>query len=76
MIRTRENGMEFGIYYSTGYDYSYEMESTLDPSTLEEFPTSSDGNYAEYVNDHLYELLFYYRPSILLSDHGYPSKLA
>ncbi|MBT4520415.1 MAG: alpha-L-fucosidase [Halieaceae bacterium] len=70
----RARGMHFGTYYSTGLDWSFKMvtEGDLVSDILRSAPSSQD--YADYVYDHLVELIDRYQPDVIWADIGYPSK--
>lgn len=70
----RARGMRFGTYYSTGLDWSFKLVTEGDRigDSMRSAPSSQA--YADYVYDHLVELIDRYHPDILWADIGYPSK--
>lgn len=70
----RARGMRFGTYYSTGLDWSFELVAEGDRigDIMRSAPSSQA--YADYVHDHLIELIDRYHPDVLWADIGYPSK--
>lgn len=70
----RARGMRFGTYYSTGLDWSFELVTEGDRigDAMRSAPDSQ--LYADYVYDHLVELIDRYHPDVLWADIGYPSK--
>jgi alpha-L-fucosidase len=70
----RARGMRFGTYYSTGLDWSFELVAEGDRigDVMRSAPDSQE--YADYVYNHLVELIDRYRPDVLWADIGYPSK--
>ena len=69
----KERGMIMGFYYSGALDWSFSEEPIVDiASLLTNGPT--DPEYAEYANNHWYELIDDYEPLILWNDIGYPPK--
>lgn len=69
----RARGMRFGVYYSTGFDWTFRLESGGDPlgDLMRSAPVSEQ--YANYVHAHMRELVERYRPALLWADIGYPS---
>jgi alpha-L-fucosidase len=70
----RARGMRFGIYYSTGLDWSFKMvtEGDFVSDVMQSAPASQA--YADYVYDQSIELIDRYAPAVLWADIGYPSK--
>lgn len=70
----RARGMRFGTYYSTGLDWTFELVTEGDRigDVMRSAPASQA--YADYVYDHLVELIDRYHPDVLWADIGYPSK--
>lgn len=70
----RAEGMRFGTYYSTGLDWSFQMvtEGERIRDIMMSAPASQE--YADYVYDHMVELIDRYAPDVLWADIGYPSK--
>lgn len=70
----RAKGMRFGTYYSTGLDWSFELETDDDWVRGVMLSAPSSQVYADYAHDHLAELITRYQPDVLWADIGYPSK--
>ncbi|MCB1843385.1 MAG: alpha-L-fucosidase, partial [Halioglobus sp.] len=70
----RERGMRFGVYYSTGLDWSFELvtEGDLVRDMIRSAPTGE--GYANYTHAHLRELIDRYRPDVLWADIAFPTK--
>jgi len=70
----RAKGMRFGTYYSSGLDWSFHLpdESDTYARFVRSAPMGQD--YADYVHAHIRELTDRYKPDIMWSDIGYPSK--
>jgi alpha-L-fucosidase len=70
----RARGMRFGTYYSTGLDWSFELVTEGDRigDVMRSAPDTQE--YADYVYNHLVELIDRYKPDVLWADIGYPSK--
>jgi alpha-L-fucosidase len=64
-------GMRMGVYYSGGYDWSYDgaVLGSLGDVVLGG-PRAAD--YARYAESHVLELVERYRPSLLWNDIGWP----
>ncbi|CAK0892830.1 unnamed protein product [Prorocentrum cordatum] len=60
----RRAGMEMGLYYSGGFDWSFKTCS-CDPESAE---------YEELAYNHLEELIERYKPSVLWDDINWPGK--
>jgi alpha-L-fucosidase len=67
----KENGMKMGFYYSGTFDWSFNPNPITDTAS---FITNGilTPEYIEYANNHWYELIDRYKPSILWNDIGYP----
>jgi alpha-L-fucosidase len=67
----KEHGMRMGLYYSGTYDWSFNPNPIIDRAS---WLTNGvlDPKYAEYANNHWYELIDRYEPIILWNDIGYP----
>ncbi len=70
----RNQGMKYGLYYSTGLDWSFKLASGGDffSNFLRSAPPGQD--YGDYVYAHMVELIDQYQPDLLWADIGYPSK--
>ena len=70
----RDRNMRFGIYYSTGLDWSFQM--VTDGDMVRDIVLSTPGSqaYADYTFEHMMELIDRYHPDLLWADIGYPSK--
>ena len=67
----RARGLRFGVYYSTGLDWTFETLPIREPLDL--FAAiPNDPAYAAYVDAHLRELVDRYRPSVVWADIGAP----
>ncbi|KAI9030247.1 family 29 glycoside hydrolase [Hyaloraphidium curvatum] len=62
-------GMDMGLYYSGGYDWSF--EPAMDKTHLWPAAPRSD-EYAKQADGHLKELISRYKPAVLWNDIGYP----
>ncbi|MGW4021966.1 alpha-L-fucosidase [Streptomyces sp. NPDC005009] len=68
----RERGMRFGVFYSSGADWSFDPESVAGASDVQTSrPAGSE--YARYVEAQWRELIETYRPDGLWNDTGYPA---
>jgi alpha-L-fucosidase len=68
----RARGLKMGLYYSGGYDKTFNttvIRSLLTAVTA--IPQSRQ--YADYCNAHVMELIERYRPSVLWNDIAYPA---
>lgn len=70
----RQRDMKYGLYYSTGLDWTFQLAS--DGDSFADFLRSAplDQDYGDYVYDHLTEIIDQYQPDVLWADIGYPSK--
>ncbi|HTO21070.1 MAG TPA: alpha-L-fucosidase [Spirochaetia bacterium] len=69
---TRAAGLRFGVYYSTGMDWTFGGTPIRNlPDILGAIPRTR--TYAAYVDAHWRELISRYSPSILWSDVGCPA---
>jgi len=67
----KNHGMKMGFYYSTAWDWSFNLNPITDAASfLENYVNPPE--YMEYVNTHIYELIDAYNPAILWADMGYP----
>jgi len=70
----KKKGMKMGFYYSTSYDWSFNLEPIKD-FTSDITNGITTPKYTEYVKNHWYELIDDYEPEILWSDIGAPPLL-
>ncbi len=70
----RSRGMRFGVYYSTGLDWSFKMvnEGDFVRDVMRSAPESQ--SYADYAYQQSMELIDRYKPAVFWADIGYPSK--
>ncbi|NND68380.1 MAG: alpha-L-fucosidase [Halioglobus sp.] len=69
----RAKDMRFGVYYSTGLDWTFQMEAEGDLVRDMLLSAPGDEIYGDYVYEHLEELIAGYSPDVLWADIGYPS---
>lgn len=72
---TRDAGLHFGVYYSSGLDWYAAPKPPLvdeDPETHTLFDLPDDETYARYVNAHVSDLIEKYQPDVLWGDIDYP----
>ncbi len=69
----RAKGMRFGTYYSTGLDWTFQMEAQGDLVRDMLLSAPQDEAYGDYVFAHIEELIARYSPDVLWADIGYPS---
>lgn len=70
----RARGMEFGVYYSGGLDWTFVPPPITDfMSLVSNIPTSAD--YTEYATAHVHELVDRYSPAVLWNDIAWPLNL-
>ncbi len=67
----RNRDMKMGLYYSGGYDW------TFNPTVITDLPGMASSlvqtdEYAGYADNHIRELINRYQPSVLWNDIGYP----
>jgi alpha-L-fucosidase len=67
----RDAGMRMGLYYSAGYDWSFERRF-IRTGADGLFTTPVSRAYADYCDAHLDELIDRYQPSVLWNDIRYP----
>ncbi|WP_410812658.1 alpha-L-fucosidase [Micromonospora sp. 067-2] len=67
----RRAGMRFGVFYSSGEDWSY-TGGPSGPGSDVETSRPAGGDYARYVEAHWRELIDRYQPDGLWNDTGYP----
>ena len=67
----KRNEMKMGFYYSTAWDWSFNLNPIIDAASfLENYVNPPE--YTDYVDTHIYELIDNYGPRILWADMGYP----
>jgi alpha-L-fucosidase len=67
----RERGMKFGIYYSGGQDWTFQRKVV---HTIADYSyMSPDGDYADYADAQVRELIDLYKPDILWNDISWPT---
>ena len=67
----KKNGLRMGLYYSGALDWSWNPNPIIDSeSWLTNGP--SEIEYMKYANNHWYELMDKFDPTILWNDIGYP----
>jgi alpha-L-fucosidase len=67
----RQEGMEMGLYYSSGLDWTFNPQPIVDfPTLFTAVPQTEE--YANYIDRHWRELMERYQPSILWADIGSP----
>jgi alpha-L-fucosidase len=67
----RNHGLRMGLYYSGGYDWTFNtgpIETSADYSTVK---PQSDA-YGKYANSQIHELIEKYHPSVLWNDIDWP----
>ncbi len=68
----RSAGMRMGLYYSGGLDWTFNPVVIKDiADMIRAIPQQPD--YVRYANNHWYELIARYEPSILWNDIAYPA---
>lgn len=67
----RSAGMRFGVYYSGGYDWTFNDHPIGRP--VDSLLAIPFGDYADYAAAHVAELAERYRPSILWNDICWPA---
>lgn len=67
----RSRGMRFGIYYSGGYDWTFNQTPIARPSDMA-FAVPH-GDYPDYAARHIAELTERYEPSVLWNDICWPA---
>jgi alpha-L-fucosidase len=68
----KERGLRMGLYYSGGIDWSF--RPVIIDGPREGSQITPEGNYADYADAHLRELIARYKPSVLWNDIRYPEK--
>lgn len=69
----RARGLTMGLYYSGGYDKTFNPTCIHDLATaVGAIPQGQD--YADYADAHIAELIERYRPSVLWNDIAYPAR--
>jgi alpha-L-fucosidase len=68
----RAAGLRFGVYYSGGIDWTFNREPLL---TLGDFMASTPtGDYNDYADAQVRELIERYEPSVVWNDIAWPTK--
>lgn len=67
----RERGLKMGLYYSGGYDWTFNEAAISDPFTFFDNTPQQD-EYVAYATNHFKELIGRYKPSVLWNDIRYP----
>jgi alpha-L-fucosidase len=67
----RARGLRFGVYYSGGLDWTFDDEPIGTFSDL--LAAQPRGEYVEYAEAHVRELIRRYRPSVLWNDISWPA---
>ena len=67
----RAAGMRFGVYYSGGYDWTFDQ--TPIGSIGSGLAAIPGGDYPAYADAHVRELIARYRPSVLWNDIAWPA---
>lgn len=67
----RARGLRFGVYYSTGLDWSVEYRPIRSVGDVPA-ATPRDPRYVQYITDQLDELVARYEPSVVWADIGTP----
>lgn len=70
-VAVRNEGMRFGIYYSGGYDWTF--NATPIGSIGSGIAAIPGDDYAVYADRHVRELIDRYRPSVLWNDIAWPA---
>jgi alpha-L-fucosidase len=66
-----DRGMKMGLYYSGGYDWTFNPIAITDLAGMAGSLVQTD-EYARYATNHIRELINRYQPSVLWNDIGYP----
>ncbi|NQY73694.1 MAG: alpha-L-fucosidase, partial [Candidatus Margulisbacteria bacterium] len=74
-VTTRKHGMKFGVYYSGGYDWSFNQRFIKGISGFFSAAPVSKA-YQEYISNHFKELIDRYSPDIIWNDISYPGSNA
>jgi alpha-L-fucosidase len=69
----RDRGMKMGLYYSGGYDWTFNPTVISDLRGMAGSLAQTD-DYTEYADNHIRELIDRYQPSVLWNDIGYPAQ--
>jgi alpha-L-fucosidase len=67
----RRRGLRFGLYYSGGLDWTFNQYPIGSFSDL--LRAQPGGDYVDYAEAHLRELIARYRPSVLWNDISWPA---
>jgi len=70
-VAVRAAGLRFGVYYSGGIDWTFNLQPLL---TLGDFMASTPGgDYLDYAEAQTRELIARYEPSVLWNDIAWPT---
>ena len=69
--KVRSKGMKMGLYYSGVLDWTYNTTPVNNYINFLE-NLKQDDDYIKYIENHYYELIERYQPSVLWNDIGYP----
>jgi alpha-L-fucosidase len=67
----RTHGMKMGLYYSGGYDWTFNTGPILVNADYQAIKPESDA-YGKYANAQIHELITRYKPSLLWNDIDWP----
>lgn len=68
----RQQGLQMGLYYSGGLDWTFKDHVIADlPDLFEAIPQTHE--YSQYATTHFEELIERYAPAVLWNDIGYPA---
>ena len=67
----RDRNIQMGLYYSGGYDWTFEPTVITGLSSMAGALVQTD-EYTRYADNHIRELIERYRPAVLWNDIGYP----
>jgi len=67
----RAHGMRMGLYYSGGYDWTFNSGPILVAADYQAVKPESEA-YGKYANSQIHELIERYKPSILWNDIDWP----
>jgi len=67
----RAHGMKMGLYYSGGYDWTFNSGPILVNADYESVKPESEA-YGKYANAQIHELIALYKPAVLWNDIDWP----